>query len=178
MAQKAVKMNLLETGKPCRHICIEPYEMPWLEQAGVTVIRLCVEDCDKAIFSELEENDLLFIDSSHVARPEGDVLYEYLELLPTLNKGVIVHIHDIFSPRDYAEDWLTEEIRMWDEQYILEAFLSCNSQWKVIAAVNMLHNDYYEELKAVCPFLERTHRPASFYIQSITSSSHCSRRRR
>jgi hypothetical protein len=51
-------------------------------------------------FSQLEANDILFIDSSHVLRPQGDVLFEFLEILPVLKPGVIVHIHDIFTPQD------------------------------------------------------------------------------
>ena len=48
-------------------------------------------------------------------KPQGDVLFEYLELLPVLNKGVIVHIHDIFSPRDYPEQWLITSALFWNE---------------------------------------------------------------
>ena len=74
--------------------------------------------------------DILFIGSSHVIRPQGDVLFEYLELLPTLKRGVIVHVHDIFSPRDYPQSWLLDEVRLWNEQYLLEAFLTDNEHWK------------------------------------------------
>jgi len=126
-----------------------------------------VEDVEPGFFSELEENDILFIDSSHVIRPQGDVLFEYLELLPSLNKGVIVHIHDIFSPRNYPEQWLKDEVRLWNEQYLLEAFLCHNSHWKIIGALNYLHHHYYEELKRVAPFLTPGHEPGSFYIQKI-----------
>jgi predicted O-methyltransferase YrrM len=67
----------------CEHVCIEPYEMPWLEEAGVSVVRTKVEDLGLSFFSRLQENDILFIDSSHIIRPQGDVLFEYLELLPS-----------------------------------------------------------------------------------------------
>jgi hypothetical protein len=70
-----------------------------------------IEQVDIGFFSDLEEKDVLFIDSSHIIRPQGDVLFEYLELLPTLNKGDIVHIHDIFSPKNYSEKWLSDEVR-------------------------------------------------------------------
>ena len=68
-----------------------------MAQTNVRVLRKKVEDLEKVFFSVLEEGDILFIDSSHIIRPGGDVVFEYLELLPTLNKGVIVHVHDIFS---------------------------------------------------------------------------------
>lgn len=135
----------------CKHVCIEPFEMPWLEKVGVLVIRKKVEDIEVPFFSELEENDILFIDSSHVIRPEGDVLYEYLELLPTLNKGVIVHIHDIFSPKNYMAEWLIKEVRFWNEQYLLEALLTHNKAWKIIGSLNYLHHNYYDKVKSVCP---------------------------
>ena len=105
----------------CKHVCIEPYEMPWLEKTGVTVIRKKIEDVEISFFSELADCDILFLDSSHIIRPQGDVLFEYLQLLPSLNKGVIVHIHDIFSPRNYSNEWLMGDIRFWNEQYLLEA---------------------------------------------------------
>ena len=172
MATKAIKKNIAEDcNYTCKHICIEPYEMPWLEEIGVSVIRQKVEALDVKFFSELEENDFLFIDSSHIIKPQGDVLYEYLELLPTLNKGVIVHIHDIFSPKNYLKQWLIDEVKFWNEQYLLEAFLSHNSSWEIIGALNYLHHNHYEQLKSVAPFLSPDREPGSFYIKKISEAS-------
>jgi predicted O-methyltransferase YrrM len=166
LAVQAIKKNQEENhAYKCRHICIEPYEMPWLEKTGVIVIRECVEQVDKTLFTELGENDILFIDSSHIIRPQGDVLYEYLELLPTLKAGVIVHIHDIFSPRDYIKQWVVDEVKFWNEQYLLEAFLTGNRDWKIIGALNYLHHTYFDEFKRTCPFLNKEREPGSFYIQ-------------
>ena len=79
MAIKAIKKNMQEEPDyTCQHVCIEPFEMPWLEQAAVQVLRKRVEDVDRAFFDELQANDILFIDSSHIIRPQGDVLCEYL----------------------------------------------------------------------------------------------------
>jgi len=168
MARRAIRRNQQENADyACKHVCIEPYEMPWLEETGVSVVREKIEDVQTAFFAELEENDILFIDSSHIIRPQGDVLFEYLELLPTLNKGVIVHVHDVFSPRDYLKEWLEDEVKFWNEQYLLEAFLSHNSSWKIIGALNYLHHHYYEELKSAAPFLTPGREPGSFYIQRI-----------
>lgn len=149
----------------CEHTCIEPYEMPWLERSGVTVRRQLVEAVDKSVFQQLEAGDLLFIDSSHVIRPQGDVLCEFLEILPILKKGVIVHIHDIFTPRDYPKAWVVDRVRLWNEQYLMEALLSGNPQWKIIGALNFLFHEHYEQLKAACPFLTQDRNPASFYIE-------------
>ena len=169
MAIRAVRRNQeQDPGYSCKHVCIEPYERPWLEETGVSVVRQKIEDLDVEFFSELSENDILFIDSSHVIRPQGDVLFEYLELLPTLNKGVVVHLHDIFSPRNYLQQWLEQEVKFWNEQYLLEAFLSQNPSWKIIGALNYLRHNHYEALKSVAPYLTPDREPVSFYIQKLT----------
>lgn len=169
MAIRAIQFNRREdSGYNCKHVCIEPYEMPWLEATGVQVIRRRIEDLDLAMFAELEENDVLFIDSSHMIRPQGDVLVECLELLPTLKKGVVVHFHDIFSPRNYPRQWLEDMVRLWNEQYLLEAFLSHNRDWKIIGALNHLHHRHHEKLKAVAPFLIPDREPGSFYIRKVS----------
>ena len=114
----------------CEHVCIEPYEIEWLEKLNVKVIRELVENTDTTVFSTLDKNDILFIDSSHIIRPQGDVLFEYLEILPVLKSGVFVHIHDIFTPEDYPDDWVNNA-SFWNEQYLLEAFLSFNNEFIV-----------------------------------------------
>jgi len=102
MATQAIIMNKQEDENyDCKHICIEPYEMEWLEKLeNLEVIRKLVEKTDIHLYEDLSENDILFIDSSHIIRPQGDVLYEFLQILPILSSGVIVHIHDIFTPKD------------------------------------------------------------------------------
>ena len=168
MARKAISRNQQELpGYECKHLCIEPFERPWLDRLGVTVIRQRVEKVDKTMFEELEKDDILFIDSSHIIRPQGDVLFEYLQLLPLLKTGVIVHIHDIFSPRDYLGKWLTDEVKFWNEQYLLEAFLTSNVHWKIIGALNFLRHHHFQELQGKCPFLTPDREPGSFYIQKI-----------
>jgi hypothetical protein len=168
IAIKAIEMNKMENpGYACKHVCIEPYYMPWLERTGVVVLRNRIEEFEKKFFSELVENDILFIDSSHIIRPKGDVLFEYLELLPALNSGVVVHLHDIFSPNDYPDTWIKNQVKFWNEQYILEAFLSSNQNWKIIGALNFLHHNHYDQLKSKCPYLTFDREPGSFYIQKL-----------
>ncbi len=167
LVRQALARNLEEDHITCRHVCIEPFEAPWLERLGASIVRKRLEELDRSMFNELEENDILFIDSSHIIRPQGDVLVEFLEILPSLNPGVIVHVHDIFSPRDYPTEWVTKEVRLWNEQYLLEAFLSATSSWKVIGALNLLRHRHFDALRAACPHLTRDREPGSFYIQKI-----------
>ena len=168
MAVRAIKAsNREDPTYHCDHILIEPYEHGWLEKLDTRVIREKIEDMDLQMFQELDAGDILFIDSSHMIRPQGDVVFEYLEILPTLKDGVIVHIHDIFSPRDYPADWVIDRVWFWNEQYLLEAFLTLNSDWKIIGALNYLRHNHYDKLKEKCPFLTQDREPGSFYIQRV-----------
>lgn len=169
IAREALMRNHEQNGAsdPPRHVCIEPYEAPWLERVGVATVRKRVEEVDPAIFQELEANDILFIDSSHMIRPQGDVVTEYLQILPSLKTGVIVHVHDIFSPRDYPRAWVLEVMRLWNEQYLLEAFLTHNHDWKVIGALHYLYHHHFDALRRVCPFLSADRGPGSFYMQKL-----------
>ena len=150
----------------CEQICIEPFEMPWLEHLGVKVVRRKVEEVDLSIFASLAKDDILFIDSSHMIRPQGDVLLEILRIVPGLQHGVIVHLHDIFTPRDYPEEWIREP-RFWNEQYLLEAFMTENNAWEVLLAANQLKHDHYDLLKAKCLWLTEDREPGSFYIRKL-----------
>lgn len=166
IARYALQRNRAE-GFECVHTCIEPYEAAWLEQAGFKVLRQKVEEVDRAFFQELEPGDLLFIDSSHTIRPQGDVLALYLEILPTLKPGVYVHIHDIFTPRYYPNGYLLERMWMWNEQYVLESFLTHNKTWKILGTLNLLRHDHYDALKRACPFMTQNCEPGSVYLQRI-----------
>lgn len=166
ITRKALSMNAAEDGRQAQHVCVEPYEQPWLEAFdGIELVRARVEDCDIDWPNALASGDLLFIDSSHMIRPQGDVLHEYLTIIPQLVSGVIVHVHDIFSPRDYLDTWVRHDVRFWNEQYLLEATLGNAARYEVIAALNLLKHDHYADLKRVCPFLEPTHEPGSLYFQ-------------
>ncbi len=166
IARMALDRNYFDTGEVSTHICIEPYEQPWLE--NISGIRLIREKVEKINFNwrlELGDGDLLFVDSSHMIRPQGDVLFEYLEIFPTLSRGVFVHIHDIFTPKDYLESWVVNDVRFWNEQYLLEALLTNTNRYEVIAALNYLKHHYYEELLGVCPYLTEDREPGSFYFK-------------
>jgi hypothetical protein len=90
-----------------------------------------------------------------------------LEIIPALAVGVFVHLHDIFTPRDYRAPWITENVFFWNEQYLLEALLSDNPSLRVIAALNHLKHEEYDALKKVCPHLGPDSEPGSFYIETL-----------
>jgi predicted O-methyltransferase YrrM len=168
IAASAVEANRGEDPRyQCEHVCIEPYEVEWLDQLNVNVVRKPVELIDTSLFGQLDENDILFIDSSHMIRPQGDVLFEYFEILPILKSGVLIHIHDIFTPKDYLDEWI-QSVCFWNEQYLLEAFLSYNSEFKIIGALNFLKHHHPDDLTAACPVLREqleSREPGSFWLR-------------
>ena len=119
---------------------------------GLTVLeQLCVEKLELAFFDQLDANDVLFIDSSHVTKVGGDVNFLFLEVLPRLKPGVIVHLHDIFLPAGYPRDWVLEKGRFWSEQYLLQAFLTFNDTWEVLLANFYLGSEHRGALKETFP---------------------------
>ena len=135
-------------------ICIEPFPREFLRQRfpGLhSLIEKKVEDVDLDFFSQLGPGDILFIDSSHTVKIGGDVNYLFLEVLPRLKPGVIVHVHDIFLPFDYRRDWVMDEFRFWTEQYLLQAFLTFNSEFEVLMANSYLGHYHKEDLKTTFP---------------------------
>jgi hypothetical protein len=148
-------------------VCIDPSPQNFLRQnlPGLhSLIEKRVQDIDVDFFSQLNHGDILFIDSSHTVKIGGDVNYLFLEVLPRLKPGVIVHIHDIFLPFDYRRDWVMEQFRFWSEQYLLQAFLMFNSEFEVLMANSYLNHYQREELKATFPTLP-SWRGGSFWIR-------------
>ncbi len=100
------------------------------DSAGITIIPERLQDVDLNIFSQLTSGDILFIDSSHVAKVGSDVNKLFFEILPDLSKGVHVHLHDVFYNFEYPKEWIFEG-RAWNEIYILRAFLQYNQALKI-----------------------------------------------
>ena len=102
------------------------------DHSRVDIIEGLVQDVPVSTYSTLNENDILFIDSTHVLKTASDVHYELFSILPSLNNGVLVHFHDIQYPFEYPRQWLFEDNRSWNEIYALRAFLMYNSAFEVV----------------------------------------------
>jgi len=128
---------------------------PYVEEKLKEKIPKSVEFIEKPIqqvtideLTDLDENDILFIDSSHVSKIGSDVNYLYLEILPRLKKGVLVHIHDIFLPKEYPKSWIkNDHRRFWNEQYLLNAFLIGNNLFEIIFSNSFLGYNHQEKLR-------------------------------
>jgi predicted O-methyltransferase YrrM len=101
------------------------------------ILRAPVQEAPGGLFAKLHENDILFVDSSHVAKTHSDVMHLLFNILPSLNRGVIVHFHDILWPFEYPSLWL-DEGRAWNEAYVLRAFLQYNSTFRILYFNSMM----------------------------------------
>jgi len=113
------------------------------DKKSTKIIESKVQDVDLDLFSELEEGDLLFIDSSHVSKYGSDLNHILFNIIPLLKRGTYVHFHDIFSNFEYPDHWL-QQGRYWNENYLLRAFLTNNSQWKIHFFNRFVH-EYFNE---------------------------------
>ncbi|MBI3724782.1 class I SAM-dependent methyltransferase [bacterium] len=114
--------------------------------ARLDVRARALEDLDLALFSELGERDILFIDSTHVTKTGSDVNRIFFEILPRLAAGVHVHFHDVFWPFEYPREWVLEG-RSWNESYLLRAFLQFNSRFEIVLWNTFLET-FHEEIFA------------------------------
>jgi hypothetical protein len=116
LARRAIRDQGLET----TITSIDPYPRAEIDALCDTAIRQPLEDADLGAFERLERGDVLFFDGSHHAFMNSDVVVLFLDILPRLAPGVLVHIHDIFLPYDYPPDWA---MRYYTEQYLLAVAL-------------------------------------------------------
>jgi len=156
---------------PCELTAIEPYPNKILKKGFNGLTRLLskpVQEVTLHEFTKLRENDMLLIDSSHVLKIGSDVQHEYLEILPRLNKGVIISIHDIFLPWEYRKDWVLRHHRFWNEQYLLQAFLMFNDSFEILWMGSYMHLEQTEELQAAFDsYNPQKDWPGFFWIRKI-----------
>ena len=115
----------------------------------------CIQDVDFKIFRELESGDVLFIDTSHVSKIGSDVNHILFQILPLLQAGVHVHIHDIWYPFEYPRDWLSRGM-FWNEAYMLRAFLMNNQNYEIVMFNNYVLKSMPEVVQKSFPrFVEQ-----------------------
>jgi hypothetical protein len=123
------------------------------DKSNCHIIDSKVQHVPLEVFKSLQKDDILFIDSSHVSKTGSDVNYELFEILPDLNEGVIIHVHDIFYPFEYPKSWVYDG-RNWNESYMLRAFLSYNSKFRIEFFVDYLSKHHRSSLQQM-PLLQK-----------------------
>lgn len=107
-------------------------------------------EVDRQVFADLQPDDVLFIDSTHVCKIGSDVNQLVFEVLPTLPPGVHIHVHDIFYPFEYPRSWVFDG-RAWSEAYLLRAFLTANARVKITWFNSYLHHFHRDEVSRAMP---------------------------
>ena len=167
----ALSMNRKD-GISSVHVCIEPDPYQKLRSIPFvhSIVEKKVQEVDIKFFQQLNENDILFIDSSHTVKIGSDVNYLILEILPALKKGVIIHFHDIPFPYTfpYPDFWIFERLMFWQEPVLLKAFLTNNNVFEIIYCSSYLHFKNPGLLKSTFPKYDNIkHFPSSIWIRKI-----------
>lgn len=172
LSAQAIQKNTEEDySHQCELVAIEPYPNDVLKTGFPGLSKLIAkraQDVPLSEFRKLTANDILFIDSSHVLKTGSDVQYEYLEILPRLNQGVIVHAHDIFLPAEYPRRWVLKDYTFFNEQYLLQAFLAFNTNFEVLWAAHYMHQKYASKLEeAFSSYKKDGLGPSSFWMRKV-----------
>lgn len=145
----ALALDVADTDLPdVRITCVEPYadrlrsRLRRGDERRLTLLERPLHEVEIAtLVADLADGDVLFIDSTHVAKAASDVLELFLHVLPALPDGVLVHVHDIYWPFEYPDDWLTNG-RDWTEAYLLHAFLAYNERFPIMLFQNYLAREH------------------------------------
>ena len=124
----------------------------------VNLIQKDVRTLDFAIFKQLKDSDILFIDSSHVSKFNSDLNYILFKILPQLNSGVLIHFHDIFDYFEYPMEWIKEGI-YFNEAYLLRSFLMYNNDFEIAFFSDFMekrHAAWYGKNMPLCLKATRT----------------------
>ena len=142
-ALQAFALNAAE-GSPCRSTAVDPYALDKTRAlAELEVLAEPVQSIDLSLFAELGAGDVLFIDSTHVVKIDGDVPRLYLDIVPALAPGVVVHAHDVHFPYNTpypAEQYIARAKwpYFWTEAMLLQAFLSGNRDFRIVFSPPLL----------------------------------------
>jgi predicted O-methyltransferase YrrM len=144
-------------GRPMAMTVVDPF-MSAATRAlpGVEALPCEAQDLSPDWFTRLEAGDVLFIDSTHIVRLDGEVPHLVLEVLPALKPGVLVHIHDVHfpynvpcDPRAYVFD------RSWPmlftEAMLVQAYLCHNPRAAIVLSTPLLRHHDEECLRHLLP---------------------------
>jgi hypothetical protein len=170
----AMEMNSKDAGVRGQMHCIEPFPSSKITDLAnenqITLRTAEVQDVPPDFFDCLKENDILFIDSTHAGKIDSDVFHLYLEVLPRLNPGVVVHIHDICFPflTCPPEHPVFPLSMLWNESALCQAFLAFNNVFQILACQSFLH---YKNPGAISDIFNgydvKTHSPSSLWLKRI-----------
>ncbi|HYV51255.1 MAG TPA: class I SAM-dependent methyltransferase, partial [Dongiaceae bacterium] len=169
LALSALEKNR-QAGKPGVLTLCDPKPPRWGRTGSDGIERIVpsrVQELSLGEFTDLGASDMLFIDSTHVLAIGSDVQFSFLDVLPRLNPGVLVHVHDIFFPQEYPEYWVRDRMRFWNEQYLLQAFLAFNAGFRTVWASHWMSVRHEDQLRRAIPSFAPGKSPGSFWMERI-----------
>ena len=142
-----------------RLVCVDPYDDGTTRHEALRkgfpglaeFIPERAENLGVDFFDRLSDGDILFIDSSHISRIGSDVNFLFLEVLPRIKPGVIIHVHDIFIPFEYPAEWVLGMYRFFNEQYLLRALLTQNPHFEIMLCNYYLGQKHKADLQQTFP---------------------------
>ncbi len=126
-----------------------------------------VQEVPLQTFAQLQANDILFIDSSHVSKVGSDVNRLVFEVLPSLSPGVYVHFHDVFAGFEYKKNWIYGGTNL-NESYLLRAFLQYNDAFEIVVFNSFLETFHPQALAAALPLAMKKGWSGSLWLRKLT----------
>lgn len=159
---------LAVNGSGAHHV-FDPYARAGID-AIASVTRRSAGEIADAEFARLERGDVLFVDSTHIVKIGGELNRVVLDALPLLAPGVAVHFHDIFLPWDYPHAFFTRLDMYLNEQYLLQAFLAMNSEYRILLAMSAVGRLHPREVAELIPSVRAGASPCAFWIERTAAS--------
>ncbi|TWI83093.1 methyltransferase family protein [Lacibacter cauensis] len=128
--------------------CIDPYPRKEITAVADEWLNVPLQQAPLSLFENLEADDVLFFDGSHLLHANSDVQWFFMEVLPRLKAGVVVQVHDIYLPYDYPQNMCD---RFYAEQYMLATMLLSNTERYEIIAPNFYMSEDDELNKILEP---------------------------
>ncbi len=141
---------------------IDPVPRKSIDSICSEITRTTVDKVPLNILLDLKARDVFFIDASHVHMPGTDVDLLFHEVLPCLPKGTFVHIHDIFLPYEYPNEW---QWRNYNEQHALLGLLGGGKKFRVLSAHHYFRRTHPDWLRDLAFSLPTGAKEASMWLE-------------
>jgi len=164
LAARAIRDGRLQT----KLVCVDPCPRVEIRRCADEFIQSPVEELPASkLPDQLNPGDVLFIDSSHLIMTGGDVVYLYLQVLPRLRPGVLIHAHDIFLPFEYPQEFVFGERWGWAEQYLLHALLVGNRNFEILWPSCYMWQTQREKVREIIPVEKNFPPPSSLWMRKM-----------
>ncbi len=144
-------------GRPTAITAVDPFASEVVRGLpGIEIRKQEAQDLPVEFYAGLGEGDVLFIDSTHIVRLDGEVPYLVLEVLPALRQGVWVHIHDVHFPYNVPVDPAGYVFdRRWPllftEAMLVQAYLAWNPRVELVLSTPLLRHFREAALRRLLP---------------------------